>query len=254
MNGSPSDRPPLRWTNAQTTLESFALITYAVEPARLARALPDGIEVDERGGTGLISAVPFLDRDFRFRALGFYKVTCGQVNYRAYVRRRDGRRGVYFFGTSLGSLFVLLPRIVWRMPWHRNGLDISATWTGSVEGGDWHCTSYVLEAGGSWGAARFSARGTGRPMPDPTCFTDPSDCRSTMLEPFVGWFERRGGRGLGRYSVWHEPLDLEEAAVDVAWFQVFHDLDLLDAGQAPIAAGVQPSVAFDVHTPPVRER
>jgi hypothetical protein len=68
----------------------------------------------------------------------------------------------------------------------------------------------------------------------------------------VGWYERRGGRGLGRYSVWHEPLDLEEVAVDEARFQVFDDLDLLERGQAPLAAGVQRSVAFDVHTPPVR--
>ena len=75
-----------------------------------------------------------------------------------------------------------------------------------------------------------------------------------MLDPFIGWYGRRNGSGLGRYTVWHEPLDLEEVVVDEARFQVFDDLDLLDAGQAPLAAGVQHSVAFDVHTPPIRER
>jgi hypothetical protein len=225
------------------------MFTYAVEPARLARCLPEGIVVDERGGIALISAVPFLDRDFRFRALPFAKVSCGQVNYRAYVRRGE-QRGVFFFGTSLDSIFVLLPRIVWRMPWHRDRMRIDATW----DQGGRHCEGYHLEAHGSWGAAAVRARGTGRGLPDPACFTDAADCRAVMLDPFVGWYGRRNGRGLGRYTVWHEPLDLEEVVVDEARFQVFDDLDLLDPGQVPIAAGVQRSVAFDVHTPPIRER
>ena len=221
------------------------MFTYAVEPARLARCLPDGIVVDERDGVGLISAVPFLDRDFRFRALPFAKVSCGQVNYRAYVRRGN-ERGVFFFGTSLDSIFVLLPRIAWRMPWHRDRLRIGATWDGQ------HCETYQFDAAGRWGAARLRAHGTGRRMPDPDCFTEAGDCRSTMLDPFVGWYSRRGGGGLGRYTVWHEPLDLEEVAIEEARFQVFDDLDLLEVGQAPLVAGVQRSVAFDVHTPPVR--
>jgi hypothetical protein len=231
------------------------MVTYAVEPARLARCLPEGIIVDERDGIGLISAVPFLDRDFRFRALPFAKVSCGQVNYRAYVRHGE-QRGVYFFGTSLDSVFVLLPRIVWRMPWHRDRMRIDATWE-DVRGTHSGCSAYHLEAHGSWGASVVRARGTGRPMADPACFTESDDCRATMLDPFVGWYgrrNRRGGRGLGRYTVWHEPLELEEVVVDEARFQVFDDLDLLDAAQAPLAAGVQRSVAFDVHTPPVRER
>jgi uncharacterized protein YqjF (DUF2071 family) len=246
MSESPSDRPALRWTNAQTVLECFGMFTYAVEPARLARCLPDGIVVDERAGTGLVSAVPFLDRDFRFRALPFAKVSCGQVNYRAYVRLGD-QRGVFFFGTSLDSVFVLLPRIVWRMPWHRDRLRIEASW-----GDGDRCAAYHLDARGAWGSAVVHARGTGRRLPDPACFTEAADCRATMLDPFTGWYLRRNGRGLGRYTVWHEPLDLEEVVVDEARFQVFDDLDLLDAGQAPLAAGVQRSVAFDVHTPPVR--
>src|SRR4051794_11053796 len=198
MRELPQDRPALRWTNAQTILDCFALVTYAVEPARLARTLPEGVEVDERGGTALISAVPFLDRDFHFRALGFYKVSCGQVNYRAYVRHGD-RRGVFFFGTSLDSIWVHLPRVVWRMPWHRDRICISAEWEG-----DQRCASYRFDASGSLGAGVLRARGTGRPMPNPMCFTEDGDCRATMLDPFVGWFQRRGGHELGRYSVWHE--------------------------------------------------
>jgi uncharacterized protein YqjF (DUF2071 family) len=212
----------------------------------LTRALPEGIVAEERGGTALISAVPFLDRDFRFRALGFAKVSCGQINYRAYVRFGE-QRGVFFFGTSLDSIFVHLPRIVWRMPWHGDRLRIDASWD---SGG--RCAAYDLDARGSWGSAVVHARGTGRRLPDPACFTEAADCRATMLDPFVGWYLRRNGRGLGRYTVWHEPLDLEEVEVDEARYQVFDDLDLLEAGQAPLAAGVQRSVAFDVHTPPVR--
>ena len=249
MKVSPPDRPRLRWTNAQTVLDRFALVTYAVEPARLTRALPYGFVAEERAGTALISAVPFLDRDFRFRALPFAKVSCGQVNYRAYVTHGE-QRGVYFFGTSLDSVWVHLPRVVWRMPWHRDRMQVDATWSDD----DGRCTSYRLEAEGTWGTARLRAHGTGRRLPDPACFVDPVDCRAVLLDPFTGWYGRRNGRGLGRYSVWHEPLDLEEVVVDEARFQVFDDLDLVDHDQAPLAAGVQRSVAFDVHTPPVRER
>ena len=45
-------RPALRWTNAHTVLEGFGMVTYAVEPARLARLLPAGVDVDERAASG----------------------------------------------------------------------------------------------------------------------------------------------------------------------------------------------------------
>ena len=237
-------------------LDSFALVTYAVEPGRLARVLPDGIVADERGGVALISAVPFLDRDFAFRSLPFAKVSCGQVNYRAYVRdlgRRGDERGVWFFGTSLDSVFVLLPRIVWRMPWHRDRLRIDADWTP-------HCETYRFSAAGVWGSALLRLRGTGRPAPDPACFTDPADCRATLFDPYIGWYGH-GGLAAGRCNgasgatrCGTSRCSSEEDIVDEAWFQVFHDLDLVDAEQAPLAAGVQRSVAFDVHTPPTRVR
>jgi uncharacterized protein YqjF (DUF2071 family) len=72
--------------------EDFALITWEVDPDRLAEPLPDGFTPDIRAGRALVSMVPFRDRRFDFRSAPFVPVTCGQVNYRAYVRHGDEAR------------------------------------------------------------------------------------------------------------------------------------------------------------------
>lgn len=73
-----------------------------------------------------------------------------------------------------------------------------------------------------------------------------------LLDPFVGWYARRDGSGVGCYSVWHEPLIPEQAVVDEATSQAFSDLVLIDDGQVPVSAGLQRHVHFDVQTPPTR--
>ena len=240
-------RPSPRWTHASTGLEDFAIVTWAVDPERLARVLPTGFEIDVRDGCALLSAVAFLDDDFHFRAAPWPKISCGQVNYRAYVRR-DGESGVWFFGTSLDSIVVTVPQLVWKMPWHRDRVRIDADW------GDAGCGSWRLAATGGWGAASIALTGAGRPYEPPPGFADADEVSELLLDPFIGWYPRRDGSGVARYSVWHEPLELEQATVVDARCQVFTDLDLIDAGQAPVSAGVQRRVHFDVHTPPTRVR
>jgi uncharacterized protein YqjF (DUF2071 family) len=173
-------------------------------------------------------------------------VSCGQVNYRTYVRRGD-ERGVWFFGTSLDSRLVALPRLLWKMPWHRDRLRVEARW-----GDDGGCRHWRLEATGEWGGASIALRGTGQAYAPPPGFADRHEVSTVLLDPFVGWYARHDGSGVGRYSVWHEPLVLEAATIDDADCRVFADLGLVDAGQQPVSAGVQRHVHFDVHTPPVR--
>lgn len=92
-------RPTPRWCHASTGLDDFAIVTWAVDPDRVAATLPAGFVPDVRAGVALVSAVAFLDDRFHFRALPFPRVSCGQVNYRAYVRRND-ESGVWFFDRS----------------------------------------------------------------------------------------------------------------------------------------------------------
>ncbi len=134
--------PHLRRRDALTTLRDFALVTYDVEPARLAALLPKsyGFEPDIvtlRDGRerALVSAVNFRDIDFRFVGAQWMRASFVQTNYRAYVRR-GAERSVWFFGTTLSSRLAVLPRTLWGMPWHRVNGTLDARWEGE------HCVSY----------------------------------------------------------------------------------------------------------------
>lgn len=224
-------RPPLRWHHATTHLDRFAIVTWAVEPERLARHLPPGFEVDDRDGIGYLSVVPFLDRRFRFQAAPWPTLSCGQVNVRTYVRLADGRTGVWFFGTSLDSRWVTVPRVLWRMPWHRERVSVSEDW--------------LVTVAGDFGGLRVALEPTEVPLGQ----------APWLIDPELGWYGRLGrSGGVGRYSVWHEPLGLRAAAVASSRVDLLHRLDLAPADAPPAWAGVLDTTTFDVHTPPVRER
>lgn len=226
------------------------MVTYRVDPERLAAAMPpelvpERFTFDDGHEASLVSAVPFLDRDFHFRFFPAVKVDCGQVNYRAYVTFR-GQRGVWFFGTSLDSVFVALPRFVWQMPWHRDRIRIEHGWDGD------RCCEWSITATG-WGAASCRLAPTGGALARLDGFADLDETLEVLTHPMVGWYRRRRG-GLGRYSVWHPVLELEACAAPEARFEVFERLGLIEPGQAPHSAVVARTVHFDVHTPPTRVR
>ncbi len=249
MSFRPGPRPPARWSHASTFLDQFALISYRVDLEALAASLPVGVEAeaftfDDGTQQGLVSAVPFLDRDFRFHFAPFVKVACGQINYRAYVRV-GGVRGVWFFGTSLDSIFVALPRYAWSMPWHRDRIRIEADWDGPGP------ARIRLSATGAWGTASHDLVDIGAPLERLDGFAGVDEMRAVLTDPVDGWYQRRDGR-LGHYSVWHEALTVRPWAVRSARFAVLEGLGLLTAETPVHSALVQRSVAFDVHTPPIR--
>jgi hypothetical protein len=104
----------------------------------------------------------------------------------------------------------------------------------------------MFEADGNWGAATVALTSFGRPFGGGA-----SSVGATLVDPMIGWYPRSDG-GIGRYSVWHEPLQLQEAVAEVARCDVFQRLGLIDTGQTPSGAGLQRRVEFDVHTPPAK--
>ena len=79
--------------------------------ASLPRALtPEVRTLDDGQRRGFVSAVSFRDVDFRFAIAPALRASFFQTNYRAYVRGPDGRQAVFFFGTTLDSRLVALPR------------------------------------------------------------------------------------------------------------------------------------------------
>ncbi len=248
MTFAGTPRPPARWCHAVTALDHFALITYRVDPARLASLLPRSVEpdvfaLDDGAEASLVSAVPFVDRDFRFRFFPWITLSCGQINYRAYVRHR-GERGVWFFGTSLDSRLVALPRLAWRMPWHRDRIRVDVDRSGD------RLARLHLEVTGGWGSASAELVDDGAPLGRLDGFADLDETLEVLTHPMVGWFRRSGDLGIGRYSVWHEPLQPHPCAVRWARFAVFERLGLVAPGSEVHSALVQPTVDFDVHTPP----
>jgi len=242
------ERPRPRPWHAGTALDDFSIISYVVDPERLESLLPPGMEAHrfEIGGGehALVSAVAFLDRDFRFRGFPWITLSCGQVNYRAYVRFR-GQAGVWFFGTSLDSWLVAIPRVVWAMPWHHDRVRIDA------ERSRYGYARWVLTSSGDWGRASADVRDATRAAD--FIWLDSPDDRPTIVDPVFGWYRRRDG-GVGSYSVWHRPLDLCEAATVSARFSVFEELGLIGPDSEPISAALQTTTTFDVHTPPQRVR
>ena len=135
-----------------THLDHFALVIYAVPPERLRALIPgerfdlELVSIDGRE-SALVSAVPFLDVGFHFRALPIPRFSFGQTNYRAYVRdKRSGEPAVWFFGTTLGSPIVAIPRALWRIPWHRARYHFQCEYDAAAD----RYARYEIDAESDW--------------------------------------------------------------------------------------------------------
>lgn len=240
-------RPPYKWCDVVTTLADFAIITYAVEPTALAQYLPPGFEPDvftlaDGSRTAFVSAVPFRDLDFRFACATWARFAFGQTNYRAYVKYR-GKRCVWFFGTSLATPLVNIPRHIWQLPWHAAQMQFNTTWNGSV------CTEYKLETSSGKANAKLELLPSVIPAGTLDGFKSADETSEVLTHPLVGYFRRRDGK-LGSYSVWHERLNLFKAEVRTAQFDLFVQLGLVTRNQAVHSALVQRTTEFVVLLPP----
>jgi Uncharacterized conserved protein (COG2071) len=242
-------RPRVRRLDATTRLEHFAIVTFAVDPARLAAVLPAGLapevrRLDDGTDRGFISAVSFRDVDFRFAFAPRVRTSFFQTNYRAYVLGPYGRRAVFFFGTTLDSRLVALPRVAWGMPWHGGSTRIDAEWSA-----DGRCVAYRHRSTGDWGAADVELEGTGEPAGRLDGFADADDAALVLSHPLDGYFTRPDGR-LGRYAVWHERLRPQLGIARRASYAVFEELGLVEPDAAPHSVLLQRSIEFDVLLPP----
>jgi hypothetical protein len=243
-------RPRLHGLDATTTLRDFALVTFAVDPERLSATLPTTLtpevrRLDDGRQVGFVSAVSFRDLDFRFAAASRLRASFFQTNYRAYVQGPDGR-AVFFFGTTLDSPLVAVPRVLWQMPWHRGRTSLAAAWTS--EG---RCSAYRHDCTGRWGAADVELDGTGEPAGRLDGFADADDTALVLTHPLDGYFRRRDG-SLGRYAVGHDRLRPQLGSARTARYAVFEELGLVDAGTTPHSVLLQRAVEFDVLLPPTR--
>jgi hypothetical protein len=248
------ERPAPRGLAAETTLLHFAIVTWLVDPAALRRHLhprfePDCIRMAD-GQRALVSAVTFLDKDFRFVALPWIRSSFGQTNYRAYVTDTvTGEHVAWFFGTSLASPSVLVPRLAWRLPWHHARMEFDCRYDERAR----RFTGYRVETRSRWAPALLDLHDSGEPPRALAGFDSLEAGLVLLTHPTRGVFHRSDG-ALGSYCIWHDRLQPTVGSVNVARHGLLERLGLVagDGTRDVHSVLLQRSVDFTIYLPPVR--
>lgn len=246
-------RPDLGGMDVLTVLEHFSIITYTVSPDALKKCIhprfePVCIRSDEGELRALISVVPFRDTDFRFVGMPRFRFAFGQTNYRAYVQDREtGEHCVWFFGTTLDSPSVAIPRTLWKLPWHRGKIAFSCTLEGE------HYSHYEMKTQSAWAAATVELEDSGEEVGHLPSFPDLETGRVILTHPLTGFYFRRDG-SLGSYRVWHGMLTPHSGRCLKARFELLDRLGLVSytAQNQPHSVLIQHQTEFAVCLPPHR--
>src|SRR5262249_1509107 len=139
--------------------------------------------------------------------------------------------------------FVIVPRYVWRLPWHYTDIRIASSWQSEL------CTSYSYVAKGDWGSAELEMVGTEDEMGTLDGFADEEETRIILTHPLTGYYNRMDGRP-GTYNIWHDKLQMKRAIVSRSRFEVFERLNLIQADSKPHSALIQRTTEFVIYLPP----
>ncbi|NJL92418.1 MAG: DUF2071 domain-containing protein [Anaerolineae bacterium] len=246
-------RPATRGLDVVTKLRHFALITYAVPPERVRPLVHPRFDLDTSPGPDgqpalWVSVVPFEDADFHFARLPQANFRFGQTNYRTYVIDRvTGQAAVWFFGTTLGGWPVVIPRYLWRLPWHRGRIRFETHYDAQQK----RYTRYRMTTASPWAAATLELEDSGAPVASLDGFSDLEAGWFKLTHPLVGAYFRRDGR-LGSYSVWHDRLQCTVGRIRQARFALLDRLGLVpfEAQSSAHSVLIQPETEFIVKLPP----
>jgi uncharacterized protein YqjF (DUF2071 family) len=132
-------------------------VHWPFRPADVQVLLPRGLRVDEYDGMAWVSFTPFVMAGLRPAAVPIKPriTTFPETNLRTYVRRPNGRDGIWFLSLEVGSAGMLAARCAVGAPYHLGDLSLS-------EHGD-----TVVYAGARRGGSRVRRRGlrSGCPCP-----------------------------------------------------------------------------------------
>ncbi len=236
------------WLCVTSTLKHLTVTTYAVDPARLRALIPpefelELIELDEP--RALVSAVSFLNTEFGLVRVPGPKQSMGQTNYRVYIKRGP-KRAVWFLGTTIDTPFVLVPRLLWRMPWQRGRYRFD---TQASDGG---YDKFRIEVQGAW-PMRLEVEDLKAPIGALPGFRDASEAMDVLTQPYVGFYGRKG-RGIGRYTIWHDRYEATEGRVQEASFGLLERLDVVSKNEQlhPHSVIVVPETLYWIYLPPRR--
>ena len=250
-------RPPLRRRDVEATLEHFAIVSYAVPAERVRPLVHPAFELDCFAGPlgqplVWVSMVPFEDQDFRFVGARGLRFRFGQTNYRTYViDPASGSRAVWFFGTTLDSWTVSIPRYLWQLPWHRGRIRFDCNYDAVAA----RYTKYRMQTRSSWGPVELELEDTGAKVAALRGFADLEEGLVALTHPLIGVYYRRDGR-LGTYSIWHDRLHCTSGRVLSARIGLFDRLGLVPYSEQcePHSVLIQRRTEFTIYLPPGRYR
>ncbi|KGD66391.1 hypothetical protein Y5S_00058 [Alcanivorax nanhaiticus] len=245
-------RPKPKGIDVLCGLKHFAIITYAVPEERFEGLFPERFQLDtvEVAGQrmGLVSVVPFIDVDFTSAVFPFPKFTMGQTNYRIYIIDTEtGERCVWFLGTTLDSWTLLVPRLLWNLPWHagkvRFDCHLNKT-TGLYE-------KYTMETSSSWAEASVELVQSEFDELEFPGFPDVESALVYLTHPLAGFYFRRDNR-LGTYRVWHKALQVKPAKLKSANFKLLSNLGIVQESEqkSPYSVLIEPINEFTIYLPP----
>ena len=248
-------KPALRGLAVETTLEHFAIVTYWVDALALRKHLhprfePVCLAVDGRGPSALVSVVTFLDRDFRLAACPWPTWSFGQTNYRAYVCDTEtGEQAVWFFGTCLDSVSVLVPHVVWKLPWHRAHMTFDCRY----DQGARRYSTYTVTTRSRWSPGELAIADSGEALTEIPGVANFEAGLVLLTHPLRGYFYRRD-RALGSYTIWHSRTTPTRGRLLLANYPLLQTLGLVDAGDTSGVHSVllQPAIDFTIYLPPFK--
>lgn len=248
-------RPTPAGRDVVATLEHFAIVTYAVAPERVRPHVHPSLELDCFPGPNgkplvWVSMVPFEDQDFRFSAVPWARFRFGQTNYRTYVvDRATGRRAVWFFGTTLDSWTVAVPRYLWKLPWHRGRVRFDCEYDRKAG----RYAHYRMNTASSWAPVELELSDLGTPVSALDGIADSEGALVALTHPLIGVYFRRDGT-LGTYRIWHDRLRCTSGQVVRARIDLFDRLGLVPFSEQdrPHSVLLQPRTEFTIYLPPGR--
>ena len=244
-------RPAPKGLDVQCKLQHFALITYAIDPARFKDIIPSRFQLDtieyKAKTVALMSVVPFIDVDFTSAVYPFPKFKMGQTNYRVYVIDREtNERCVWFLGTTLDSWTVIVPRYIWQLPWHPAAIEFNCE-----QDKDGFYRQYKMKTQSQWASSEVHLSQSKDDLWHFEGFPDQESYQVFLTHPLAGFYHRRDGK-LGSYRVWHGQLEPKPARLISARFDLLSRLNLVSDSeqQQPYSVLIEAINEFTIYLPP----
>jgi uncharacterized protein YqjF (DUF2071 family) len=200
--------PEGRWNLRQQWLD-LLFAHWPIDATVLKPLVPEGVEIEEYGGTSWVGVVPFRMTGVMFRGLPDlpWLSAFPELNLRLYVRH-GGRSGVWFLSLDAPNLVaVLAARFRYGLPYHWSKVEHRAH-----DGAD---ADYPFTMTAECGRAQPPLRFRASYGPAGAVFrAKPGSLEHFLTERYCLFTRGRGGKIL-RVDVHHEPWPLQPGRAEV---------------------------------------